>query len=71
MNAVSLGKLLGTIAEIEASEELQWSDDTPADDLRKVRRAYDRMADWCRSQQVALTELIEQHEQQAAAPLGK
>jgi hypothetical protein len=67
-----LGKLLGTIAEIEASESSEWDDaQLPADELRLVRVAYDRMADWCRSQQVALTELIEQHEQQAAAPLGK
>jgi hypothetical protein len=41
----NLGKLLGTIAEIEADETL--------------------------GQMAALTELIEQHEQQAAAPLGK
>jgi hypothetical protein len=67
----NLGKLLGTIAEIEADETLGLEADSPVEQLRNIRSVYVDMHSWCESQMAALTELIEQHEQQAAAPLGK
>lgn len=72
MSDDQLHKLLGTVAEVAAASHPKWDRaDTPAAELRLVREAYWVMADWCDSQTSALTELIEQHEQQAAAPLGK
>jgi hypothetical protein len=67
-----LGKLIGATAEAVASTELGWDDtESAAEELAMVRDVYDRIHKWCDGQMVALTELIEQHRQQAAATLGK
>ncbi len=72
MDNRNLGKLLGAVAEVVAAQHPDWDQaEVPVDELYLVRETYDRMHSWCESQMAALTELIEQHEQQAAAPLGK
>lgn len=71
MNLDQLHKLIGSAVEVSAECSPAWDDADKIGELRLTRTAYWAAKEWCDKQLEALTELIEQHEQLAAAPLGK